>query len=127
MERYDSKASNLIKSNPSLDIIGLLLQFLATVFVIVNLFGQLGGCVMVMGRLKVEIACGLLFFIVVLQVSIHADAVINTIRCSRTVYRHINVKYCFVYYADCSLLNSMGYSIFTSKFGADWCTVTGAG
>lgn len=45
-------------------------QFLATVFVIVNLFGQLGGCVMVMGRLKVEIACGLLFFIVVLQVSI---------------------------------------------------------
>lgn len=42
-------------------------KFLATVFVIVNLFGQLGGCVMVMGRLKVEIACGLLFFIVVLQ------------------------------------------------------------
>lgn len=44
-------------------------QFLATVFVIINLFGQLGGCIMVMGRLKVEIACGLLFFIVVLQVS----------------------------------------------------------
>ncbi|XP_023952177.1 surfeit locus protein 4 homolog [Bicyclus anynana] len=42
-------------------------QFLATVFVIVNLFGQLGGCVMVLGRLKVDIACGLLFFIVVLQ------------------------------------------------------------
>ncbi|KAJ6638988.1 Surfeit locus protein 4 like [Pseudolycoriella hygida] len=42
-------------------------KFLATVFVIVNLFGQLGGCIMVMGRLKVEIACGLLFFIVVLQ------------------------------------------------------------
>ncbi|KAG4075590.1 hypothetical protein HA402_003415 [Bradysia odoriphaga] len=42
-------------------------KFLATVFVIVNLLGQLGGCVMVMGRLKVEIACGLLFFIVVLQ------------------------------------------------------------
>lgn len=42
-------------------------QFLATMFVIVNLFGQLGGCVMVLGRLKVDIACGMLFFIVVLQ------------------------------------------------------------
>ncbi|XP_041973668.1 surfeit locus protein 4 homolog isoform X2 [Aricia agestis] len=42
-------------------------KFLATMFVIVNLLGQLGGCVMVLGRLKVDIACGLLFFIVVLQ------------------------------------------------------------
>ncbi|CAG9783311.1 unnamed protein product [Diatraea saccharalis] len=42
-------------------------KFLATMFVIVNLVGQLGGCVMVLGRLKVDIACGLLFFIVVLQ------------------------------------------------------------
>ena len=42
--------------------------FLATLFVVINLIGQLGGVVMVMGRLKVEIACGVLFFIVVLQV-----------------------------------------------------------
>jgi len=41
--------------------------FLATLFVFINLFGQLGGCVMVLGRIRVEIACGLLFFIVVLQ------------------------------------------------------------
>lgn len=47
----------------------LLLQFLATVFVLVNLFGQLGGCVLVITRYKVEIACGTLFSIVVLQVS----------------------------------------------------------
>ena len=42
--------------------------FLATMFVVINLIGQLGGVIMVMGRLKVEIACGVLFFIVVLQV-----------------------------------------------------------
>ncbi|KAK4881320.1 hypothetical protein RN001_004639 [Aquatica leii] len=42
-------------------------QFLATVFVIINLFGQLGGCVMVIVRYRVTIACGVLFFIVVLQ------------------------------------------------------------
>lgn len=44
-------------------------KFLATVFVLVNLLGQVGGVVMVIGRLRVQIACGLLFFIVVLQVS----------------------------------------------------------
>lgn len=42
-------------------------RFLATVFVLVNLVGQLGGCVMVIGRWNVSIACGVLFFIVVLQ------------------------------------------------------------
>lgn len=46
-------------------------QFLATVFVLVNLFGQLGGCALVITRFKVDIACGVLFFIVVLQVSRH--------------------------------------------------------
>ncbi|KAJ4437489.1 Surfeit locus protein 4 [Periplaneta americana] len=44
-------------------------KVLATIFVLVNLIGQLGGCVMVIGRFKVTIACGVLFFIVVLQVS----------------------------------------------------------
>jgi len=42
--------------------------FLATLFVVVNLLGQLGGVTMVMLRLKVDIACGLLFGIVFLQV-----------------------------------------------------------
>jgi ER-derived vesicles protein len=43
-------------------------MFLATVFVLLNLLGQVGGVVMVLARLKVPIACGLLFFIVCLQV-----------------------------------------------------------
>lgn len=47
-------------------------KFLATLFVLVNLLGQIGGVVMVIGRLRVQIACGLLFFIVVLQVSCSA-------------------------------------------------------
>ncbi|XP_024887126.1 surfeit locus protein 4 homolog [Temnothorax curvispinosus] len=42
-------------------------KFLATVFVLVNLVGQLGGCIMVIGRWRVSIACGVLFFIVILQ------------------------------------------------------------
>lgn len=42
-------------------------KVLATVFVLVNLLGQIGGCVMVLGRYKVDVACGILFFIVVLQ------------------------------------------------------------
>lgn len=42
-------------------------KFLATIFVLVNLVGQLGGCIMVIGRLRVSIACGVLFFIVILQ------------------------------------------------------------
>lgn len=41
--------------------------FLAVVFVMINLVGQLGGCVMVIARWNVSIACGMLFFIVVLQ------------------------------------------------------------
>ena len=42
--------------------------FLATLFVVINLLGQLGGVTMVMLRLKVDIACGILFGIVFLQV-----------------------------------------------------------
>ena len=42
--------------------------FLATMFVVVNLIGQLGAVAMVLTRYKVDIACGVLFFIVVLQV-----------------------------------------------------------
>jgi len=42
-------------------------KFLATIFVLINLIGQLGGCVMVLSQKKVPYACGILFFIVVLQ------------------------------------------------------------
>merc|ERR1711860_140109 len=41
--------------------------FLATFFVVINLVGQLGAVAMVLTRYKVDIACGVLFFIVVLQ------------------------------------------------------------
>lgn len=42
-------------------------KFLATFFVFINLIGQIGGCIMVLGRIKVFIACWILFGIVVLQ------------------------------------------------------------
>jgi uncharacterized membrane protein YphA (DoxX/SURF4 family) len=42
--------------------------FLASTFVLINLVGQLAGCVMVLSRLKVPYACALLFFIIGLQV-----------------------------------------------------------
>ncbi|KAH8358699.1 hypothetical protein KR093_001851 [Drosophila rubida] len=48
-------------------------KFLATVFVLTNLIGQLGGCGMVMARFKVDIAVGLLFFIVTIAYSILWD------------------------------------------------------
>jgi len=41
--------------------------FVATLFVFINLVGQLGGCAMVLTRIRVEIACAVLFFIVILQ------------------------------------------------------------
>lgn len=41
--------------------------FLSTLFVVFNLIGQLGASIMVLARLKVEAACGILFFIVALQ------------------------------------------------------------
>lgn len=41
--------------------------FLATMFVVVNLVGQLGAVAMVLTRYKVDIACGILFFVVILQ------------------------------------------------------------
>merc|ERR1711892_668918 len=41
--------------------------FLATLFVVINLIGQLGAVAMVLTRFKVDIACGILFFVVILQ------------------------------------------------------------
>jgi hypothetical protein len=43
-------------------------RVLATLFVVINLVGQLGSVAMVLTRFKVDIACCVLFFIVVLQV-----------------------------------------------------------
>lgn len=43
-------------------------KFFATMFVVINLFGQLGACFMVLARKKVEIAVFGLFGIIVLQV-----------------------------------------------------------
>ncbi|BFZ20490.1 hypothetical protein BsWGS_23529 [Bradybaena similaris] len=41
--------------------------FLATLFVIINMLGQLSGCAMVLSRQKVPIACGILFGTISLQ------------------------------------------------------------
>ncbi|CAE1317372.1 ERV29 [Acanthosepion pharaonis] len=41
--------------------------FLASMFVLFNLIGQLGGCVMVLSRQRVPTACGILFGIIFIQ------------------------------------------------------------
>jgi hypothetical protein len=48
-------------------------RVLATLFVVINLVGQLGSVAMVLTRFKVDIACCVLFFIVVLQVCNYDD------------------------------------------------------
>jgi len=42
--------------------------FLASVFVLLNLVSQLTCCMMVLGRIRVRVACGILFGIIVIQV-----------------------------------------------------------
>ena len=44
--------------------------FIGTLFVMINLLGQIAGCFMVLGRIKVEIAVGILFGTILLQVKI---------------------------------------------------------
>ena len=51
--------------------------FLAHFFVIFNLLAQLGGCFMVLGRQKVEIAVGILFGVIAVQVYIYCE-IMNT-------------------------------------------------
>lgn len=53
--------------------------FLAYIFVLVNMVGQLAGCAMVLARKQVKIAVGVLFGIVVLQVYICTN---NTFLCN---------------------------------------------
>lgn len=44
---------------------------IGTIFVLFNLVAQLGGCVMVLSRQKVEIAVGILSSVIVVQVSLN--------------------------------------------------------
>ncbi len=71
--------------------------FLATLFVIINLLGQLGGVGMVMARFRVDIACGVLFFIVVLQVRPLAirKVIVNVWLCNKChFFRLSHTAYC---------------------------------
>lgn len=85
-------------------------QFLATVFVLVNLTGQVGGVVMVLARLRVQIACGLLFFIVCLQV-----------RTKFSKHCATGAESCF-YFLDRRLFNSMGHPVLAKKPCSHWRT-----
>lgn len=69
--------------------------FLATLFVVINLLGQLGGVTMVMLRLKVDIACGILFGIVFLQVYCQS---ISRVRCMRGGHLKVNYQVTMFYY-----------------------------
>lgn len=61
--------------------------FVATLFVILNMLGQLSGCVMVLSRQKVPIACGILFGTISLQVCILTVCVIYGYVLSQLVFR----------------------------------------
>ena len=60
--------------------------FLATLFVLLNLVGQLGGVAMVLIRKKVEIACGMLFGIVFLQVRLKQGNLYYNVQCNRVFH-----------------------------------------
>lgn len=88
-------------------------KFLATMFVLVNLIGQLGGCVMVIIRYKVPIACGVLFFIVVLQV----------IGLIENVLMNING----VNFLDLCIQYLMGSTVSIQESGFNWSIAFGTG
>lgn len=50
---------------------------IGTIFVLFNLVAQLGGCVMVLSRQKVEIAVGILSSVIVVQVSLNFRFTVN--------------------------------------------------
>ena len=96
--------------------------FLATMFVVINLIGQLGGVIMVMGRLKVEIACGVLFFIVVLQVRFpHTDLIRAETNVSNLIQPH------FSKIADDRLQYFMGRTVLVPQLGLGRSLVVGLG
>ena len=76
-------------------------------FVLINLTGQVGGVVMVLARFQVAIACGVLFFIVCLQVSI--SFYFNIFK------QFLNINLCIL---DRRLLNPLGHAVLAKKFGS---------
>ena len=54
---------------------------IGTIFVLFNLVAQLGGCVMVLSRQKVEIAVGILSSVIVVQVSLNFRFTVNLTFC----------------------------------------------
>ena len=63
---------------------------IGTIFVLFNLVAQLGGCVMVLSRQKVEIAVGILSSVIVVQVSLNFRFTVN-------------LPFCFVLFCSFSL------------------------
>ena len=72
--------------------------FLATLFVLINLIGQLVGCVMVLSRQKVPIACGLLFGIIALQVTLSCSSCLVQLK---NVL--LNLPMYFFFFSECLL------------------------
>ena len=74
--------------------------FLATMFVVINLLGQLGGVAMVLFRFRVDIACVVLFSIVCLQVSFYSSSICLSLAtflvflCARNyIHTSVNILY----------------------------------
>lgn len=88
-------------------------MFLASIFVLFNLFGQLGACVMVLLQKKVPHACGVLFSIVILQVR-------EDVRSFCSYYCSSIVNYCIL--ADVCVRHYHGSSISVKKFSINWCS-----
>ena len=56
--------------------------YIASLFCLINLVGQLSGCIMVLGRIKVEVAVGIMFSIIGIQVSTQINSgITRVIRC----------------------------------------------
>lgn len=60
--------------------------FFGTLFVIINLFGQLVPCVMILARKKTDIACGILVFIIAFQVSDRSFTTKSRVRSCSDIY-----------------------------------------
>ena len=98
--------------------------FVATLFVLVNLIGQLGGVFMVLFRKKVEVACGILLFIVVLQVMfgpLYISYLVSLAELSdnQSVTVFLEIWISVVCYMYCILLRMIfSFAIFISNYRA---------
>jgi hypothetical protein len=72
--------------------------FIGTLFVIVNLCGQLIPCGMILARKKTDIACAILFFIIALQVN----------------FKNVEIPVIYFSFVVTCISNYMGTSIFAS-------------